>query len=49
MERIYPEIYFFIADIFATPYTRLLEKLICVYVDKNYLPFTDSETLLSCP
>jgi hypothetical protein len=49
MERIYSEIYLFNADIFATPYTRLLEKLICAYLDKYYPPFTDSETSLSCP
>jgi hypothetical protein len=35
MERIYPEIYFFNGDIFATPYTRLLEKLICAYLKKT--------------
>jgi hypothetical protein len=39
MERIYPEIYFFNADIFATPYTRILGKLICAYLDKHYTPF----------
>jgi hypothetical protein len=49
MERIYPEIYFFNADIFATPYTRLFENIIRAYLDKNYPPFTDSETSLSCP
>jgi hypothetical protein len=49
MERIYPEIYFFNADKFATPYTRLLEKLICTYLNETYPPFTDSETSFSCP
>lgn len=49
MERIYPEIYFCNADIFATPYIRLLEKLICAYFDKNYPPFMNSETSISCP
>jgi hypothetical protein len=49
MERIYHEIYFFNADIFATPYTRLLEELKYAYLEENYPPFTDSETSLSCP